>query len=139
MDFFSIHGNCAALRAEQSVKNIHQGGFAGAVLTDQGVDFRFFNQEGHIIVGRNQGKGLGYVTNFDGIVCHGFASSTVSRPIKPCDDFMEIHTQIGNELYDSHRIFEQPILFVISLFLHIFPIQNSMLDVRPARNALKPV
>jgi len=46
--------------------------------------------------------------------------------------------KLFNDLHDSHRILEQP-FFYVTFGSSSFPIQSGGLEVRPARNALKPV
>ena len=42
----------------ESVKNLHQGAFAGAVFAEQGVDFAGLDRQVDVVVGHHSGESL---------------------------------------------------------------------------------
>lgn len=58
-DLFTIHRDGALVRLLHPVKDLHQGGLAGAVLTDEGVDGATAHRDVDVVVGHDAGESFG--------------------------------------------------------------------------------
>ena len=65
LDFLAVFFDDALLGLIQTEQNAHQGGFACAVLTQQGVDLAPFQLQGDVVVGDDAGKALRDVKHLD--------------------------------------------------------------------------
>jgi hypothetical protein len=79
MDLFSIDRDCPAVGTEETVKNVHEGGFARTVLSNQGMDFTLSDEEFDVIICEHQRKLFGNMSHFDGKLCHGVTTSREKR------------------------------------------------------------
>ena len=60
----------AGFRLIQAKQNTHQGRFAGAVLTKQGMDLAPLQLKRDIVICLDSGEFLGDVQHFNNIICH---------------------------------------------------------------------
>jgi hypothetical protein len=75
LHILTINKEGAPVRLQQTVQDVYQGGFAGAVFAYQGMNLPLRHVEVHIVIGQNQGKFFGNVTHVNGKIRHGSDSS----------------------------------------------------------------
>ncbi len=75
----AVHQDPAFVRARQPVQDVHQGGLAGAVLAQQGVDLAPTHVEVDVVVGHHPGVSLRDPPHLEswgasacGVLGHGF-------------------------------------------------------------------
>src|SRR5207237_7725953 len=61
-----IDENYTAVRVNQAIEDVHQGGFACAVFSNQGVNLSLTNRQVDVIVGNHARPGLGDVAHLHG-------------------------------------------------------------------------
>ena len=71
-DLPAVHGDCAAVRLIHAVQYLHQGGLAGAVLTQYGQDFPPAGGKVHTSVGKHPGKDFRDPAEGKGFIVWGF-------------------------------------------------------------------
>ena len=65
LDFLTIEEDLSFVLAVEAVQDVHQGGLAGPVLTQQGVNLSLFKLEVDVIVGQNAGEAFGDVLHVE--------------------------------------------------------------------------
>ncbi len=76
-DPFSSQVDGAGVGLVQAVEGVHEGGFAGAVFPEQGVDLSRPDLEGDVVVGPHAGEGFHDVLHEElGVVLRGLFMST---------------------------------------------------------------
>ena len=65
-DLLAVDGDGALVRLLHAVEDLHQGGLAGAVLADEGVDGAAADGDVDVVVGDDAGEALGDAVQFDG-------------------------------------------------------------------------
>ncbi|GGN90878.1 hypothetical protein GCM10011579_087200 [Streptomyces albiflavescens] len=65
-DPLAVHRDGALVRLLHAVKDLHQGGLAGTVLTAEGVDGSRADGDVDVAVGDDAGETLGDAAQFDG-------------------------------------------------------------------------
>ena len=68
LDLLPVFLDNTLFRLVQAEQHTHQGGFAGAVFAQQGMDLALAQLQGDIIIGFDAGKFLGDVQHFDDII-----------------------------------------------------------------------
>ena len=66
VNMLAIDENFTAVRVDQAVEDVHQGGFAGAVFSNQGVNLSLTNRQVDLIVGNYARPGLADVVHLHG-------------------------------------------------------------------------
>ena len=84
----------ACLRLIQAKQNRHQGGFTGAVFTQQRVDLSRFQLQGNVVIGNDTGKLFSDVKHFDNVFrlhkhCPSFPNFTQVYYILPPMELQE--------------------------------------------------
>ena len=77
LDFLAILFDHALFRLIQAEQHAHQGGFACAVLTQQGVDLALLELQGNVVVGDDAGESLRDVKHLDRV-------RTLQAYLPPC-------------------------------------------------------
>ncbi len=64
VDTLTVNVDFSLVRRIKPVEDIHQRAFSGAVFTQQGMDFTFFQGQIDVVVGQNARKTFGDTTKF---------------------------------------------------------------------------
>ena len=74
-DLLAVHIDFPLLRHMHAGEHLDQGGFAGAILTDQAVDLSRSDANRHIFQSDDTRKTFGNVLQFDNVLTHGMITS----------------------------------------------------------------
>jgi hypothetical protein len=70
-----VNADGTPVRSQKTIQDVDESGFAGAIFTNQRVNFPRSHGEVNVIIGQHKGKFFGNLTHVDGIVRHGTDSS----------------------------------------------------------------
>ena len=66
VDWLAADDDLALIRLVEAVQDVHQGGFAGAILPQQGMDLALLEGQVDMIIGQHTGETLGDVRAVQG-------------------------------------------------------------------------
>ena len=113
----AIDDNLAGIGLQQAVEDVHQGGFARAVLADKGVDFAAPHLEADVVVGQHARPALGDVAHLDGV--GGAAGRSCHCLINRC-----AHIMSGQDIPAFRQGEEWPSPFVLLDFHLCTPVRE---------------